>query len=247
MQLPEGVPQGQVQSQLLEIVQDHCLSQVVSIHTLEDKTLDLLLTTPPPSPVNRVKGMPPIGKADHDIVYIEYDIKAERIQQAPRKIYLYVRADMDGLRDHLARFNDSFLSSDHSHSSVNDMWVSFKSEVIAAIERFIPSKMTNTKYSLPWIDSSIKRLIRKRDKLYFRARKSSSPDIKSYYKRFRAHVQKIIRDAYWKHFSNIFSFETENPDPDCPSKNKKVKSFGHLSSPSRKTRLGSLHSDKTEF
>ena len=60
------------------------------------------------------------------------------------------------------------------YESVNDMWVSFKSEV----QRFIPSKMTKTKYSLPWIDSSIKRLIRKRDKLYFRARKSSSPDIK---------------------------------------------------------------------
>ena len=66
---------------------------------------------------------------------------------------------MDGLQDHSARFKDSFLSSDHSHSSVNDTWVSFKSEVLAAIQRFIPSKMTKTKYSLPWIDNSIKRLI----------------------------------------------------------------------------------------
>ena len=28
---------------------------------------------------------------------------------------------MDGLRDHLARYRDSFLSSDHSHMSVNDI------------------------------------------------------------------------------------------------------------------------------
>ena len=77
MQVPEGVPQRQVQSHLFEFVQDHCLSQVVNFQTREDcgKTLDLLLTNSP-SPVNRVKGMPPIGKADHDIVYIEYDIKA---------------------------------------------------------------------------------------------------------------------------------------------------------------------------
>ena len=98
---------------------------------------------------------------------------------------------MDGLRDHLAHYRDSFLISDHRHMSVNDMWVSFKSEVIAAIERFIPTKMTKTKYSSPWIDSSIKRLIKRRDRLYFCARKSSSPDIKhvkSHYKRFRAHV-----------------------------------------------------------
>ena len=64
--------------------------QMVNIHTREDKTLDLLFTNSP-SPINRVKGMPPIGKADHDIVYIEYDIKAKRIQQAPRKIFLYKR------------------------------------------------------------------------------------------------------------------------------------------------------------
>ena len=132
---------------------------------------------------------------------------------------------MDGLRGHLARFRDTFLSSDHSHMSVNDMWVSFKSEVIAAIRRFIPTKMAKTKYSLPWIDSSIRRLIRKPEKLYFRARKSSSPDVKNHYKRFRAHVQKVIRDAYWKHISNIFSFETESPDPDSPRKNEKAKKF----------------------
>ena len=86
MQVPEGVPQRPIQCQLLEIAQDHCLSQVVNIHTRNDKTLDLLLTNSP-SPVSCVKGMPPIGKADHDIVYVEYDIKAKRIQQAPRKIF----------------------------------------------------------------------------------------------------------------------------------------------------------------
>ena len=126
---------------------------------------------------------------------------------------------MDGLCDHLPRYRDTFLSSDHSHILVNDMWVSFEYEVITAIERFIPTKMTKTKYSLPWIDNSIRRLIRKGEKIYFRSRKSSSPDIKNHYKRFRAHVQKAIREAYWKHISKIFSFETESPDPGSPRKN----------------------------
>ena len=29
----------------------------------------------------------------------------------------------------------------------------------------------------------------------------------------------------WKHISNIFSFETESPDPDSPRKNEKAKKF----------------------
>ena len=167
--------------------------------------------------------MPPIGKADHDIIYVEYDIKAKGIQQAPRKIYLYKRADMEGLRDHLAQFRDSSLSSDHSHMSVNDMWVSFKSEVLVAIESFIPTKMCKTKNSLPWIDHLIKRLIRKREKLYFRARKSSSPDIKNHYKRFRAHVQKAIRDAYWNIFPISSPLKLMTMIPTAREKNEKCK------------------------
>ena len=81
--LNEGVPQRPVQCQLLELINDYCLSQVVKIPTRNDRTLDLLFTNSP-SPVSRVKGMPPIGKADHDIIYVEYDIKVKRIQQAPR-------------------------------------------------------------------------------------------------------------------------------------------------------------------
>ena len=207
----------------MDIIGEHCLTQVVNIPTHNDKTLDLLFTNAP-SPVNRVKGMPPIGKADHDIVYVEYDIKAKRIKQASRKIYLYKRADMVGLKDNMAQYKDVYLSEDHSHMSVNDMWVNFKTGFVEAVERFIPSKMTKTKYSVPWIDATIKHLVKKRHKLYLRARKSKDPDVKIHYKRFRAHVQKVLRDAYWKYVSNIFTFENDSSDPDTP-KPEKIKKF----------------------
>ena len=119
MQVSHGVQKRQTQQKLLDIIGEHCLTQVVNIPTRLDKTLYLLFTNFP-SPVNRVKGVPPIGKADHDIVYIEYDIKAKRIKQASRKIYLHNRADMPGLRDHVSQFKESYLSEDHSHMSVNE-------------------------------------------------------------------------------------------------------------------------------
>ena len=93
--------------------------------------------------------MPPTGKADHDIVYVELDIKAKRIKQASIKIYLYKREDMVWLKDHMTQFKDAYLSEDHSYMSVNDMWVKFKTSFVEAVERFIPSKMTKTKYSVP--------------------------------------------------------------------------------------------------
>ena len=156
--------------------------------------------------MNRVKGMPPIGKADNNIVYVEYDIKAKRIEQASRKIYFYERADMVGLKDHMAQFKDAYLSEDHSHMPVNDTWVKFKTGFVEAVERFNPSKITKTKYSVPWIYVT-KRIVKKKNKLYLCARKLKDPDVKIHYKRFRAHVQKVLRDAYWKYVSNILTFE----------------------------------------
>ena len=123
--VPLGMPKRQVQSHLVEIDQEHCLSQVVDIPTRQEKTLDILLTNNP-TPVTRVKSMPPIGRADHDIVLVEYDIKAKRVIQSPRKIFLYKRADMQGLKDHMRNFADRFMSQDLTHISVNDMWIEFK-------------------------------------------------------------------------------------------------------------------------
>ena len=58
--------------------------------------------------------------------------------------------------------------------------------------------------------------------------------------------RRSLRDAYWKHVSNIFTFENDSSDPDTPSL-KRLKSFGHLSNHLKKTRMGSHHSEKTEF
>ena len=120
MLVPQGVPKRQTQLHLLDVIKEHYLTQVVDIPTRQDKTLALLFTNSP-SPIKRVNGMSPIGKADHDIVYIEHDIKTKRNEQALQKIYLYKRADMDDLHDHMARFRDSLLSADHEHMSVNDL------------------------------------------------------------------------------------------------------------------------------
>ena len=133
MQVPHGVQKRQTQQQLLDFICEHCL------------TLDLLFTNVP-SPVNRVKGMPPISKADHDLVYIEYDIKAKRIKQASRKIYLYNRTDMSGLPDHMSQFKESYLSEENSHSmSVNEIRVKFKTGLFRGVREVYSIKNDQNK------------------------------------------------------------------------------------------------------
>ena len=77
---------------------------------------------------------------------------------------------------------------------------------------------------MPWINVTINRLVKKRNKPYLRARKSKNPDVKIHYKQFRAYVQKVLRDAYRKYVSKIFTFENDSSDPDTP-KPEKIKKF----------------------
>ena len=63
--------------------------------------------------------MPPIGRADHDIVLVEYGIKAKSVLQSPHKVFLYKRAGMQGLKDHMRAFADRFTSQDFTHINVN--------------------------------------------------------------------------------------------------------------------------------
>ena len=139
------------------------------------------------------------------------------------------------LKDHMTQFKDVYFSVDHIHMSLsfNDMWVKFKTGFVESVERYMPSKMTKTKYYVPWIDVTIKWLVQKRNKLYPRARKPKDPHVKIHYKRFRAHVQKVLRDAYWKYVSNIFTFENDSSVPDTPKPEKNRKFWAFIKSPKK--------------
>ena len=67
---------------------------------------------------------------------------------------------------------------------------------LSAVEKYIAPEMTkkqNVTYQGLLRQS---KLIRRHGKLSFHARQSNDPDIKSQYKRLRAHAQKIVRDEY---------------------------------------------------
>ena len=116
-----------------------------------------------------------------------------------------------------------------------------KTGFVGAVGGFIPSKITKTKYSVPWIDVVVGRLVERRHtcRLCLRVRGSGNPDVKVRCARLRAHVQRVLRDAYWKYLSNIFTFENDGSDPD-PAKTEKIKTMSW-------SFIKSTHSEKMKF
>ncbi|CAC5368279.1 unnamed protein product [Mytilus coruscus] len=78
-------PDPSLHQHLLDILQDHNLTQVVDKPTRNDRTLDLLCMSNP-SLVNRVETLPPLG--DHDIIFSEINLSLSKAKQSPQSIHL---------------------------------------------------------------------------------------------------------------------------------------------------------------
>ena len=81
------------------------------------------------------------------------------IEQPPRSIYMYHRANWDALREELL----VALTIDHvdtpKGTDVEQLWSKFKSFIVQVVNKYIPYKLTQKRHRLPCINNNIKRLI----------------------------------------------------------------------------------------
>ena len=131
------------------------------------------------------------------------DLSTIRHHQKPRKIRLYKRADWDGFRKHIQ--NLDFGEQNPGQGDVEAKWQVFKHHIETGIDMFIPTKRAKKKDSPPWIDTDIKRLIRKRNKYFNIKSKTHCPSDTNHYKALKREVQRRIRQNYWSYVEEIFT------------------------------------------
>ena len=95
---------------MVEITNNSDLTQVINVPTRRQNILDLLMTTNP-SLISNTEVHP--GMSDHEIVIADIDLKAKTAKKKPRKVFLYEKGNMNGLKDSI----DAKLSAriDHMH------------------------------------------------------------------------------------------------------------------------------------
>ena len=157
-----------VHSRFGEILNDNGPQQTVLEPTRGENILDLIITNRP-NQINRTQILPGIG--DHNVPYTELSIKLARNKQTPRELPLYDRADWHGLRDHMSKIAQSVADKEVTESS-EGLWTVFRDGILHGIKTYIPHKWTKSRESCPWIDSQLKRLLRRRDQA-FKASKAS--------------------------------------------------------------------------
>ena len=158
---------------MVDVALDYGLQQLVDKPTRGENILDLFFTNNG-SLVQHVNVKP--GISDRDYVEIMCDIKPARVKSPPRKVFLWKKANYQAISNDTTAVDAQLNARPHLScpEDVDANWNLFRSTLLESIQRNVPSKMTTNKCSQPWIDTTIRRGIRKKRKLFRKARKSNS-------------------------------------------------------------------------
>ena len=90
------------------------------------------------------------------------------------------------------------------NSCVNDNYIKFKNFINTVIKKYVPTRaMRSPKHNVPWINQKIRRMCRKKQHLFNKAKRSSKSRDWSAYKSFKKDTSKALRRAHWQYVNNI--------------------------------------------
>ena len=199
-----SAPDRTIQQNLIDITNSSNLKQIHTESTREKALLDLVFTTNP-TLLRNSTSVP--GISDHDMIVTDIDTKPMTIKQPKRKCYLFSRANWPDLNESLKDLSDDIQKMITEGKNINDLWTHFKNTIKEKIDKHIPSRMRGGRPKSPWINRDIKRMLKKKQRLFIQARKTRNWDN---YKHFQRECKKAIRRAEWTHVNNIIEDGLKN-------------------------------------
>ena len=190
-------PDRLVQQRLIDITTTANLTQMHSESTREKALLDLIFTNNPTLLRNSVS-VP--GIADHDMVVTDIDTKPIIIKQQKRKCFIFSKANWTSLNKAVSEIDTLVHDLITQNKSTNKVWTFFKETLMAKVDEFIPSKMTGNRPKTPWINRDIKKMLRKKHRLFKQAKKTNNW---SNYKHYQRECKRTIRRAEWNYVNTI--------------------------------------------
>ena len=176
------------------------------------KTLDLILTNIPDTVVE-VTSSP--GMSDHNVVIAKFNLITSRKRQPQRTILKFNQTNWDDIREGAEAITSKYLSRNPESFSVQENGAYIETELRTLIDRHIPTKLSKTKHSYPWITPSIRNLQRKRDRHYVQAIKTRAPEHWHKFKQIRKQCKDSITTSHKTYLKEMFNEKDlkANPKP----------------------------------
>ncbi|XP_072039025.1 uncharacterized protein [Amphiura filiformis] len=147
------------------IIQDNGLEQFVDKPTRGDNILDLVLTNNT-SIINEVSVE--VGLGDHHRVDVQLNLIVKRKGAPSRLVYQRNKADQDKIKKELTDLQQKY--EEKAEHSIQEKWDYLESELKRIMQDHIPTKRSKNRRQLPWFNRTMRRLTRKKQRLYNKAK-----------------------------------------------------------------------------
>ena len=194
-------------SALIDVMLEHGFEQIVNQPTRHQNMLDLFFLNHPNDKYT-VNILPNLG--DHGIVSVDIHVQHQINKVCCREIYLYDRANWDSIRLNVISLNNTSDFTSPNNRTVDELWMKFKDTVIQSMRSYIPHKFTRTHCDLPWLTSTIRKQIRKRNKLYRQYKTSHSPDTRTRFLTLKHNIQWQLGQPRDTHISKLITTNSED-------------------------------------
>ena len=99
-------------------------------------------------------------------------IKSVYNKRNPRKVYLFSKANWEEIYSACENLSVKFQNMVKLKDSLEEIWTTFKTEIQNSMDTFIPSKTFKKNNTVPWFNRKLKRMCRRKARLYKHAKKS---------------------------------------------------------------------------
>ena len=123
---------------------------------------------------------------------------------------MFNKANWEAIRSGLISFYQDLCNTDMSNTDINTLWAHFRDTLIDLTAKYIPSKKARKRCSLPWINAKLRKMIRKRNRLFSKYKLLHSPVLSERYKSLKHTIQKEIRKSHQQYINTLISTENEN-------------------------------------
>jgi hypothetical protein len=169
MSVNQAAQDREIQRSLLDVVTSHAITQIHETPIRGSNLLDIILTSNP-SLFKSSTNTP--GISDHDMIITDCEAKPHYQSKRPCKCYIYSKANWEALHNELTNLSTNIKEMCQKGATVQDLWNSFKKELFASFDKYIPSKLIRSNTSLTWINHKIRKMLKKKARLYKQAKKT---------------------------------------------------------------------------
>ena len=191
----------------VDMMNNMFMTQMVNEPTRQKNILDLVFTSCPDL-VKNTSVIP--GISDHSAVSVEITARAMVNKKKPRKVLLYAKMNKEAIEKDLKTFTTRFNAT-KGILDAEQNWCRFKQGLHQIITDHVPSKVIRCKNNLPWINHGIRRALKKKNKIYKKAKKSGKQTHWEKYKDLQAQCKEKMKTAYGDYLKGLFEGDNGKP------------------------------------